>query len=668
MITGVHLVNWKSHLDSKLEFSQGVNALIGINGAGKSSVLDAMSFALFGTFPALKARRLVIEDLIMKKPDKKEYCTVEVDFSSNGSSYKVRRIVERGGGTSNAEIRKDGEKLQAGPELVTAEVVRALQTDYDMFSKAIYSEQNGMDYFLRVQKGKRMDEIDRMLKLDTFEDVRAGAVSIANRIKSASDEMLKVIADMEREDYGSKAESARKEITGMNAEKERTESEIKEAKESAGKLEKQLAVMEEVESEFNESKSALESVKSSLAEAQESLERRMKRLDGRNAAVIEKEKASIEKESSDMKEWISCSEKALQEKRQEIAELNGRLRVESQSAEKLQGLGAKCPVCESEISDDRKKSLCAKHREEAAQLRARSAKLAEEAAKLSEELESMSERMLSKQRELAKISALGSDIEEMAALEKRVCAYVKQKDALDRKVRELSEKYDREKLSRLRREMRAASESAAGLSSRLDMLVRRMQDKADSLKDIEERVSQIERYRKDAEKSADAIQGMEKFVKVLKLTQEQLRAEFLKTVNVIMADVWKILYPYGDFSGIRLSADDDYTLELQEPGGWVGVDSVSGGERSLAALALRIAFSRAFIPNLKWLILDEPTHNLDANAIRQFSEILREKMALFAEQVFIITHEDRISEGVTGNIYRLERDKENDGVTRIVAI
>ena len=91
-------------------------------------------------------------------------------------------------------------------------------------------------------------------------------------------------------------------------------------------------------------------------------------------------------------------------------------------------------------------------------------------------------------------------------------------------------------------------------------------------------------------------------------------------------------------------------------------------ERSLATLALRIAFSLAFIPNLKWLILDEPTHNLDSNAIKQFSEILREKMNMFAEQVFLITHEEGLSNGITGCMYKMERDKEKDEPTRIVGI
>jgi DNA repair exonuclease SbcCD ATPase subunit len=262
-------------------------------------------------------------------------------------------------------------------------------------------------------------------------------------------------------------------------------------------------------------------------------------------------------------------------------------------------------------------------------------------------------------------------------LEKKVTAYSRQKESLENRVTILSKDYDKEKLTALRLELRKVGEEEAALSSKSVMLSRRLVERRALLKEAEMRVATLGKYKKDVEASSNAVAGMNGFVKVLKLTQEQLRAEFLKSVNSILGDIWKLLYPYGDFTGIRLSAEDDYSLQLQETGvraadaassGWIGVEAVSGGERSIAALALRIAFSRAFLPNLKWLILDEPTHNLDANAIKQFSEILREKMGMFAEQVFLITHEERISEGVTGNLYRLERDKENEGVTKAVAV
>ena len=122
-------------------------------------------------------------------------------------------------------------------------------------------------------------------------------------------------------------------------------------------------------------------------------------------------------------------------------------------------------------------------------------------------------------------------------------------------------------------------------------------------------------------------------------------------------------------SGVRLAIDKDYVLQVKGSEGWVSVDGIaSGGERSIACLALRIAFSMALVPNRKWLILDEPTHNLDLNAIHQFTSVLREKINRFVEQVFLITHEERVSEGVMGSLYKLERNKEINEPTKIVGL
>jgi len=48
MITSVKLDNFLSHRDTELTFDNGVTVFIGGNGAGKSSIIDAMTFALFG--------------------------------------------------------------------------------------------------------------------------------------------------------------------------------------------------------------------------------------------------------------------------------------------------------------------------------------------------------------------------------------------------------------------------------------------------------------------------------------------------------------------------------------------------------------------------------------------------------------------------------------------
>ena len=81
-----------------------------------------------------------------------------------------------------------------------------------------------------------------------------------------------------------------------------------------------------------------------------------------------------------------------------------------------------------------------------------------------------------------------------------------------------------------------------------------------------------------------------------------------------------------------------------------------------------IAFSLVLAPQLKWLVLDEPTHNLDSKAVDLLANVLRDKMSTFVDQIFLITHDPSLESAVSGYLYRLEREKEKDGFTKVSMI
>jgi DNA repair exonuclease SbcCD ATPase subunit len=72
----------------------------------------------------------------------------------------------------------------------------------------------------------------------------------------------------------------------------------------------------------------------------------------------------------------------------------------------------------------------------------------------------------------------------------------------------------------------------------------------------------------------------------------------------------------------------------------------------LAALAVRLAFAKILSPEFNILILDEPTHNLDSAAIETFISALQGELSEFLEQLFIVTHEERLAE-VGDNVIKL---------------
>ncbi|KZX17489.1 AAA family ATPase [Methanobrevibacter filiformis] len=98
ILTKLQLKNFKSHLNTRINFNQGVSIIVGENGAGKSSILEAISFALFKQYSGN------INNLI--KIDKKNHAnitmSVTLEFISDGNTYKVVR--ERNQTSSKASL------------------------------------------------------------------------------------------------------------------------------------------------------------------------------------------------------------------------------------------------------------------------------------------------------------------------------------------------------------------------------------------------------------------------------------------------------------------------------------------------------------------------------------------------------------------------------------
>jgi DNA repair exonuclease SbcCD ATPase subunit len=89
-IKRVTLQNWRSHKDTKLDFSKGTNMLVGIMGSGKSSVLEAICFALYGTFPALARKRVKLGQIATEGTIGAD-CRAEVVFEKDAKvKWKCR--------------------------------------------------------------------------------------------------------------------------------------------------------------------------------------------------------------------------------------------------------------------------------------------------------------------------------------------------------------------------------------------------------------------------------------------------------------------------------------------------------------------------------------------------------------------------------------------------
>ena len=302
MIKSIKLTNWKTHDDTKIEFQKGTNVIVGLMGAGKSSMMDAMSFALFGTFPALEHRRYKVEDIIMNRPSRKTAASVELELALGDDTYTITRTISKSK-KAEAKIEKNGQYLQTQSERVNEEIESILKINYEVFSRAIYAEQNRLDYFLELRKGERKKQIDEMLGLDRFALAEENATSLINALKSYIQEDEKLIESADLKSMQDRSEALRKE---QQEEKAKAE----ELSKSAKSLREELLAMKQEYQKMKEQADA----KATLSKDIASIESRLSTLSSQleKIKLPENTKQELEAEGSKIAEELRSADKEIE--------------------------------------------------------------------------------------------------------------------------------------------------------------------------------------------------------------------------------------------------------------------------------------------------------------------------------------------------------------------
>jgi len=187
MLKKIKLQNWKAHKQSEYEFKPGTNVIIGQMGAGKSSILQAISYAIFGTFSELKSKEIKVSDLPTRGLDG---VISEVNLSLHPSDveYQISRTIKNGI-TSEAIVRNSSGQLLAGTNSmqVTDFLAEKLGLDEDVFLRTAYARQNDIDMFLRLSPGDRKSKLDELMGLQKFEIARRNTIKLANQIAAKRD-------------------------------------------------------------------------------------------------------------------------------------------------------------------------------------------------------------------------------------------------------------------------------------------------------------------------------------------------------------------------------------------------------------------------------------------------------------------------------------------------
>ncbi len=688
MIKSIELVDFLSHSDTKLEFKDGVTIFVGDNGAGKSSVIDAITYALFG-----KHKRSDVKSLI-RRGTNQSYAKIE--FSIRDKQYEAFRKIKNKSNnyleakffetTNNNRIDiVSGERKQYN-ESMKEEVEKIIGMDYKKLQIASIVQQGQLNAIIDLGATERQELINNIIGIDKLdiaskymlENIKKFREKIKTDLNYNDNDIETLIRNFEK---------YQQDIKETEPKKDQLELKQKQIQEKLKGLQNEL----EIETPKIDKINQLELRKNELLKYVKEREGVIQQQISENERKIRDCEGCFEeiKENTGFEVKIQKVEEAIEETLKKIQDISNQiasLKEKQILASKLQLKDNKCPVCDStgitklnpvfqeeHIKDEiiklqqdiklkeEERDMYTQKRKEflekvqktqgaEATLRAHSINTREELIKIQKETQIQKEKLpLTNDSDLKQISQIDNQakliFENILKLELETKGF-REEEFLNLK------KTIMEKQSEL---------------SQIDQEMGRMLEKIDLAK---KEINEIKKIISELKQVREYILKLEKIEKNIfnkkGSVATSLRSWALNSISLKASEYLSSLNT--KIQRISLSEKDITCYSNTET---LDLKSLSGGESVSIALALRLGMASLLgSSNLNLMILDEPTTHLDAERkkllvgiLSQLSEISNLQSPM---QFLIITHDEEIFEDSNvGQIYKFESSEEGTKVTAL---
>ena len=236
-IDSIKLTNFRRFQEAEIYFPEGLIGIIGKNGSGKSTILEGLSWAIYGH----NASRTNKELIKRRGSGPNEPVEVELRFNLEGNDYIVKRSMVGQNLTAQAEIRVNGNLiLQPGPKSsqeCTRFLSSALHMDEHSFHTSLIARQKELDMLSQLRPHERKSLIMRMLRIDVIDDAielvrrdMRGKKELISQLESLVPDLDKLKDDLR--DFEGKKVVAEKEVNGAKSQVEALRASVKEADEA----------------------------------------------------------------------------------------------------------------------------------------------------------------------------------------------------------------------------------------------------------------------------------------------------------------------------------------------------------------------------------------------------------------------------------------------------
>ncbi len=251
--------NIRSYDNNRIDFPLGNTLFEGDVGSGKSTILMALEFALFG----LGNQK---GDALLRKGSKKG--SVLLNFSVGGKEYQVKRSLVRN--EKNNSIRQDkgilsvnGKKMQLSPSEIKEKVLNILQFKEPLnpraqsviFRYAVYTPQEEMKFILSQKPDLRLETLRKAFGIEDYKIAQENAATISRLIKERISYLSGQTADLDEKKnqlakLKEEIQKNRDDLARLSSCWEKIEAKLEEEKEKIDELEGVETELKQVEAEI----------------------------------------------------------------------------------------------------------------------------------------------------------------------------------------------------------------------------------------------------------------------------------------------------------------------------------------------------------------------------------------------------------------------------------
>lgn len=698
-LRSLHMQFFRQHVDGHVLFPDGLVGIIGVNGSGKTTIVEAVGFALFGS-RALRGRT---EDVRTRTAPSRSVgrnrrdseMRIELYIEHDGTVFRIVRSL------ADAALYVGGEPnpVAEGNREVSARVAALIGMSYEEFVATYCTEQKGLEFLsgkkgaterekfiIRVLGYDRLEELQELLRGDR-KDKRATLQGYEASIGTREEIEHRLVAEEQQlRTIREKHDEAFQALTKAEGEFSVLRAKMQKLDELRSRFVKQRDDIQGLLVRVEERAKRIQSQADAIIRGEDELRRALKPLAG--ARVLDDALADARREVSLVKDRAGTLALEVRNRevswREDLSTIRAQrdaltLQAEqvAQRVRKVEDLdkGGACPTCSQPLGE----TFEAVHRHlsaELSELRERIQRLTDaekERGKAPADLEDKRELQRTAQLELERLQAKINELVACQQLEQKLKAIQADQRAthVDMKTAEGNLERARKRLTEIgfSEEEYLKEKGAHDAAQRLVEVARLQRVRLEG--EVNTQAALLARSLSDRERFDERYAELEQLRREVRIFDEcdRIVTDFRKFVNSsIRPRMAELASEYltdltdGRYSAVELG--EDFSPTVVEDGEAKRV--ISGGEEDILNLCMRIALSHMLAEragqSFSLLMLDEVFGSLDEGRRSNVLALL-EKLRRRFEQIVIITHLDDIKDGVQ-HLIQVEYD-EGDGSARI---